>query len=65
MIRFFWMALAVWMGIAHTTFADIPIPPQIEDLYRADAAVGAITLDDGQSAIYMRQRVDQDTRCVI
>ncbi len=62
MIRFFWMALAVWMGIAHTTFADIPIPPQIEDLYRADTAVGAITLDDGQSAIYVRQRVDQDTR---
>lgn len=62
MIRFFWMALAVCMGIAHTTFADMPISPQIEDLYRADAAVGAITLDDGQSAIYVRQRVDQDTR---
>ena len=56
------MTLTVCMGIAHTTFADIPIPPQIKDLYRADAAVGAITLDDGQSAIYVRQRVDQDMR---
>lgn len=37
-------------------------PPQIEDLYKTDVALDAITLADGRSAIYVRQRADADTR---
>jgi len=37
-------------------------PPQIEDLYRTDVALDAITLADGHSAVYVRHRADERTR---
>ncbi len=64
MIRFSGIALAVWIGIAQAAVADKPIPPQIGDLYLTDVAVGAITLEDGQTGIYIRQRADQKTRSI-
>src|SRR6187397_1248302 len=39
-----------------------PPPPQLADLYKTDIALDAITLEDGKSAFYIRQRVDQTTR---
>jgi dipeptidyl aminopeptidase/acylaminoacyl peptidase len=36
--------------------------PEIADLYKADLALDAITLADGRSAIYVRQRADAGTR---
>ena len=39
-----------------------PLPSQIEDLYKTDLALDAITLADGRSAIYVRQRADAGTR---
>ncbi|MFO1485260.1 MAG: S9 family peptidase [Verrucomicrobiaceae bacterium] len=40
---------------------DPPLP-QIEDIYKTDVALDAITLSDGKSAFYIRQRVDQGSR---
>jgi dipeptidyl aminopeptidase/acylaminoacyl peptidase len=37
---------------------------QIEDLYRSDLVTSAITLADGRSAIYCRQRVDTPSRTI-
>ncbi len=37
-------------------------PPQIEDLYKTDVALDAITPADGRSAIYVRQRADAQSR---
>lgn len=64
MIRFLWMAVSVWLIFPYAAFAEELLPPQIEDLYRTDVAVGAITLADGQTAIYIRQRADQATRAI-
>ncbi len=55
-----WIALAVSTGAG--VFAEDLLPPQIEDLYRADVALEAVTLADGKSAFYIRQRVDEETR---
>ena len=38
------------------------LPPQIEDLYKTDAAVSPLTLEDGRSAVYIRRRVDPKNR---
>jgi len=46
---------------AYDASAEPPLP-QIEDLYRTDAPVDALTLADGRSAIYCRLRVDPQTR---
>ena len=62
MVRFLRIAVVLVMAWSNFSIADETIPPQIEDLYLADVAVDPITLDDGQSAIYIRQRVDQTTR---
>ena len=40
------------------------LPPQLSDLFKADVAVDPITLSDGRTAIYVRQRVDEQTRVV-
>lgn len=45
-----------------TAFAEDPLPPQIADLYKTDVALDAVTLSDGKSAFYIRQRVDPETR---
>lgn len=39
-------------------------PPQIEDLYKTDVALDAITLADGRSAVYVRHRADERARTV-
>ena len=45
-----------------SSFAASPPLPQIEDLHKTDAAVDAITLADGRTAIYCRQQADAQTR---
>lgn len=54
-----WTALAAFSGAC--AFAEEPPPPQIEDLYRSDLALEAVTLADGKSAFYIRQRIDEKT----
>jgi dipeptidyl aminopeptidase/acylaminoacyl peptidase len=53
------LALIVFLSPA---LAEEPPPPQIGDIYKTDAATDVITLGDGMSAYYVRQRVDQATR---
>lgn len=53
------LALIVFLSPA---LAEEPPPPQIEDIYKTDAATDVITLSDGMSAYYIRQRADQATR---
>ncbi|MDF1744125.1 MAG: S9 family peptidase [Gimesia sp.] len=62
MARFHWIALIVWLGMTQSVFADEPIPPQIADLYLTDVALEPITVNKGNSVIYVRQRVDPQTR---
>ena len=54
-------ALCLILGRLALIAGEPPLP-QIEDLYKTDAAVDAITLKDGKSAIYVRLRVDPQTR---
>jgi dipeptidyl aminopeptidase/acylaminoacyl peptidase len=62
MIRLVGLAVVLVIAWSNFSVAEEPIPPQIEDLYLTDVAVDAITLDDGENAVYIRQRVDQTTR---
>lgn len=55
-------AFALSFTCCTASVASELLPPQIEDLYRTDAAVSPLTLDDGRSAVYVRQRVDPKTR---
>jgi dipeptidyl aminopeptidase/acylaminoacyl peptidase len=58
------MKLTLWIALAGCAAAlaeELP-PPQIADLYQTDAALDVVTLGDGKSAFYIRQRVDQATR---
>jgi dipeptidyl aminopeptidase/acylaminoacyl peptidase len=64
MTRSTWIVLVTLAAPSVPCVAADPLPPQIEDLYRTDVAVGAITIRDGQSVIYVRQRVDPQTRTV-
>ncbi len=56
-------ALAVVFGNASSFAADL-LPLQIADLYKTDVVANAITLADGRSAIYCRQRADAETRAI-
>lgn len=47
--------------LVRAAFADELLPPQLSDIHKLDAAVDAITLADGRTAIYIRQRVDEQT----
>lgn len=62
MLRFMRIAVVLLIGWSHLAVADEPIPPQIEDLYLSDVAVDAITFNEGESVLYIRQRVDQSAR---
>ncbi len=64
MARLASIAFAVWVAVCVPSVADDLLPPQLEDLYRTDTVVDAITLADGVSTIYARQRVDQKTRAI-
>ena len=64
MFRLSGIVLLIIFGLGRVLLGEEPIPPQLDDLYRTDVAVGAITLEDGQTAIYVRQRVDPETRSV-
>lgn len=55
------LAFAALLGGAPAA-AQEPIPPQVEDLYRTDLALDVVTLDDGKTAFYIRQRIDPETR---
>ncbi len=59
---FRWLVLIGFLAIGHVILADELLPPQIDDLYHTDVAVDAITLADGESAIYVRQQADPNTR---
>lgn len=54
--------LAISILSCAATIHAADLPPQIEDLYKTDVALDAITLADGRSAIYVRLRADADTR---
>lgn len=41
---------------------ELPPLPQIEDLYKTDVAVEPVTLADGRTTFYIRQRADPQTR---
>lgn len=58
------MKLTAWITLVGcaAVFAEELPPPQIDDLYKTDVALDAVTLSDGKSAFYIRQRVDQATR---
>ena len=60
------MKLITWIVLVGgaVAFAAEPPLPQLDDLYKTDVALDAITLGDGRSAFYIRQRVDQATRTV-
>lgn len=62
MTRFSFLIVAASLAACATSFADEPPPPQIEDLYKTDTPASVITLGDGRSAVYVRQRVDEKTR---
>ena len=64
MTRFTWIVLVVLSGPCVRCVAADLLAPQIEDLYRTDVAVGALTINDEKSAIYVRQRVDPQTRAL-
>ncbi|MDB6117245.1 MAG: hypothetical protein JWO08_1026 [Verrucomicrobiaceae bacterium] len=58
------LCLALLAAIASPSASlaqDRPLP-QIEDLYKTDVSLDAITLRDGRTAIYCRQRADAQTR---
>ncbi|MFH1301716.1 MAG: S9 family peptidase [Planctomycetota bacterium] len=62
MIRLTGIVLLIWLAMVQAVVADEPIPPQIADLYLTDVALEPMTLADGQSVVYVRQRVDPKTR---
>lgn len=43
---------------------ELPPLPQIEDLYKTDVAVEQVTLPDGRTTFYIRQRADPQTRTI-
>lgn len=55
-------SLVLLIQHAVALFAAELQPPQLGDLYQTDVAVDAITLADARTAIYVRQRVDPQTR---
>lgn len=61
--RFACISFAIASSAAAAFAADLP-PPQLDDLYKTDTATDVTPLDGGASAIYIRQRVDQQTRTV-
>ena len=57
------------LGFATLSCAPLPSvlaqePPQIEDLYKTDVAVEPVTLPDGRTTFYIRQRADPQTRTI-
>ena len=64
MNRSAWVVLVVLAVSSVPCVGEELLPPQIEDLYHTDVAVSAITIRDGKSVIYVRQRVDPQTRTV-
>jgi dipeptidyl aminopeptidase/acylaminoacyl peptidase len=42
-----------------------PASPQIEDLYKTDTATSTIPLPGGKAVVYIRQRVDPQTRTLV
>lgn len=56
-IVFFCLLVMVQAAVAEEL-----IPPQVGDLYLTDVALEPITLDEGKSVVYVRQRVDPKTR---
>ncbi|MDB6074017.1 MAG: family peptidase, partial [Verrucomicrobiaceae bacterium] len=56
------LALLAAIASPSASLAQDGPPPQIEDLYKTDASLDAITLRDGRTAIYCRQRADAQTR---
>lgn len=56
--------------LASLTFApalvaqELPLLPQIEDLYKTDVAIEPVTLPEGKTTFYIRQRADPQTRTV-
>lgn len=45
--------------------AQEPLPIQLDDIYKTDVALDVVTLRDGKSAFYIRQRVDQSRRVTV
>lgn len=50
-------------AVASALHANDPVP-EINDIFKTDAAMDAITLADGRSAIYVRQRIDPQTHAM-
>lgn len=55
------LVLGLAFAVASVFAAELQ-PPQLEDLYKTDVAVDPITLANGRLVIYVRQRVDPETR---
>lgn len=58
------LVVATFLSTPHSAIAQEPPPPRIEDLYLTDTAVDPVTLADGRTAVYVRSRVDQESRTV-
>ena len=54
--------LLLLAALSLPVLAADPPPPQLGDLYLTDAVTDAVTLGDGKTAFYIRQRVDPTTR---
>lgn len=62
--RLFWFWLAGLALGPLISAQELPLLPQIEDLYKTDLPTEPVTTADGRTTFYIRQRADPQTRTV-